>query len=69
MSKYVNRNFKCYRGYNIYNTAGHYEVYYHGNFFISADTIVEAIREIDKFEEEVKRYATEINYQEDNERN
>lgn len=69
MSKYAYRNFKRYRGYNIYNTAGHYEVYYCGNFFFSADTIAETVLEIDKFEDEVKEYATEINYQEDNERN
>lgn len=59
MGKYYNRECKRYRGYMIYNIAGHYEVYYHGKFFFSGDTINECYNEIDKFEEEVKFYATE----------
>ena len=36
--------------YNIINRAGHYEVYINGDFYCSADTIIEATKEIEKYE-------------------
>lgn len=33
--------------YNIIQTRGHFEVYYNGKFFCSADTMIEAAREIE----------------------
>ena len=36
------------RDYEIRSVHGHYEVYYHGEFYCSADTYKEALMEIER---------------------
>ena len=36
--------------YNIVNVNGHYEVYINGQFYCSADSTVEAAKEINEYE-------------------
>ena len=38
------------KDYSIIHTNGHYEVYKNGKFHCSTDTIIEAVKEIDKEE-------------------
>ena len=49
--------------YEIIDVRGHYEIYINGNFYCSADTYTEAIREINNYPEatrEMKNCQREI---------
>lgn len=39
--------------YQIVSNKGHYEIYINGNFYCSADTYAEAIREVEDFQKEM----------------
>lgn len=39
--------------YQIISNRGHYEIYINGKFYCSADTYVEAVREVEDFQKEM----------------
>lgn len=46
---------KAYDEFKIISVKEHYEVYYNGKFFCSADTPLEAVKEIENFKALFKR--------------